>query len=331
MRKKAITTIGPDFLIVLDEAYANFASIGLKNCAHFHPKSKVFLYDLTPQPSDGLQSLSRLHENVQYIHWPGSRWLKNGWVDTLTFSDFHYNFKISDRFKHLSRILRYKLFGRKKEGWGELDKKEYVRKKKHFMHLCSQRTVICQDCLERTDKHLVFIDADAFVWRSLDPVFRKDFDVALTLRRLNDIKIGFVPGIKSDRPIPYKVINAGVLYFKNNDRARRFVSLWTDKILSIRDFALDQTALAQLLLDADAHSFEGYEKDIKVGTGGDPVIIKLLPCEPYNNFYIRENLTFESEAEDTYIAHFKGCLHKQEYYSSLKKLAENHIRGKADS
>jgi hypothetical protein len=227
--------------------------------------------------------------------------------------------------------MRYKLFGKKREGWGELDKKEHVRKKRHFMNLCAQRTVICRDCLERTDNNLVFIDADALVWNRLDPVFQKDFDVALTMRRLNDIKIGPVPGIKSEMPIPYKVLNAGVLYFKNNELSRRFVNLWIDKVLRIRDFALDQTALAQLVLDADEHAFDGYEKDLSITSDDYSINIKLLPCEPYNNFYISDNFIFNNGEDVTYIAHFKGYLHRDDYYSALKAFVEKHIDASGES
>jgi len=320
-----MTQNGPDFLIVLDQAYAKFLSLGLTTLAHFHPGAKVFLYDLTPAPSVEIQGMSKLYKNIDYIHWPQSKWLENTWVDSLGFSDFHYDYTIRDRIKRLSRMMRYKLLGIRKEGWGELDKTEEVRKKKHFMNLCSQRTVICKDCLERTGNNVVFIDADAIVWRSVDAVFEKDFDVALTMRRLNDMIIDYVPEIHSDRPVPFKVINAGVIYFKNNERSGKFVNLWVEEILKARDFALDQTALAQLVLDADKHAFEGYERDISIGSGSGPISIKLLPCEPYNNFYMRNDFTFETMERDTYIAHFKGYLHRDEYFSSLKRVVEKHI------
>ncbi len=320
-----MTQNGPDFLIVLDQAYAKFLSLGLSTLAHFHPRAKVFLYDLTPEPSAELQGMSKLYENSDWIHWPRSKWLKNTWVDSLGFSDFNHNYTISDRLKHLSRVMRSKLLGIRKEAWGELDKDKQVRKKKYFMNLCSQRTVICRDCLERTGNNVVFIDADAIVWRSVAAVFEKDFDVALTMRRLNDIVIDYVPGIHSDRPVPFKVINAGVIYFKNNERSRKFVNLWVEEILNTRDFAMDQTALAQLVLDADEHAIEEYERDIRIGSGPGPISIKLLPCEPYNNFYMHDDLTFETGEGDTYIAHFKGYLHRDEYFSSLKRVVEKHI------
>jgi hypothetical protein len=310
----------PDFLIVLDANYSKLARLGLRTLMYFHPESKVFIYDLSPHPSKELQLLSESYENVNYIFWPYSQWLKNDWVDTIDFS--YFNQTITDHLKYYFRVLRHRMFGQYKEGW-ILDKKEFVSHKKNVINIWMQKAVCCQDCLQRTSSHLVFLDADAFVWRQLGSIFLKEFDIALTLRRLDDIKIGTDPAVKCNNPIPYLAINAGVLFLKNNNYSRRFIEQWIKKILTTRYFLIDQTALSLLVLEANKNAFKRYEKNIKIKCEEMNVIVKLLPCEFYNNIYIRDDFTFDSDI--VYIAHFKGYLHKEKYYSSLEAIVEKHL------
>lgn len=328
MKKRETFTLSvPDFFLVLDERYAEFAALGMKTLTHFQPDSRVFLYDLSTEPVMALQELSKSFPKVEYTYWSHDKWLKNPWVDTLDFSYFSEGYGIKDHFKYFSRSLRHRLFSQMKEGW-VVDKGEFVRNKKRVIHLWAQKAVCCQDCLEKTDRNIVFLDADAFVWQPLEPVFLKDFDVALTLRRLPDINIGIDRAVKCSEPVPYHAVNAGVIFLKNNDAARWFVTLWIEKMLSMKYFMVEQTALSQLVLDADKTAFTEYEKDIRIERDGLSVKVKLLPCERYNNFYISdEDFTFESDvqSDNVCVAHFKGHLHRKEYLASLTRVVEAHL------
>ena len=209
-----------------------------------------------------------------------------------------------------------------KEGW-VVDKDEFLRKIRRSVSIWMQKAPCCAESLERSDRDIILLDADAFVWNPLDSVFLKDFDVGLTMRRLDDIRIGIDGGVRCAKPVPYHAINAGAMFFRNNDRSLDFVRLWIEKMSVTRYFLVEQTALALLVLEADESAFTAYERGIRIETDRAPIAVRLLPCEKYNNFYIGDDLSFTPDS--VYVAHFKGYLHRQAYFSSLSNLVEQRL------
>lgn len=310
----------PDFIMVLDGNYARFLRLGIKTLNHFHPDSRVFLYDVSPSPSIELQEIAGGYPGVDYRYWPEEKWLRNAWIETLNFSYFFPG--IANCFKYISRLFRHRVFGTMKEGW-VVDKDEFLRKIRRSVSIWMQKAPCCAESLERSDRDIILLDADAFVWNPLDSVFLKDFDVGLTMRRLDDIRIGIDGGVRCAEPVPYHAINAGAMFFRNNDRSLDFVRLWIEKMSVTRYFLVEQTALALLVLEADESAFTAYERGIRIETDRAPIAVRLLPCEKYNNFYIGDDLSFTPDS--VYVAHFKGYLHRQAYFSSLSNLVEQRL------
>ncbi len=312
-----------DFFIVLDDPYAKYAALGLKTTRHFHPESRIFFYDLSPSPSGNLQQLAKEYANVTYLHWPENNWIRIPWVDSLDFEYFHRRFGWRDQIKLLSRKWRHRWLRQFKEDW-ILDKKDYAEKKKRAIRIWVQKASCALDCFGRTNRNLVFLDADAFVWQRLDPVFQREFDVGLTLRRIPDVKIGEDMAVKTFEKIPYLAVNAGVIYFQNTLASQSFIEAWIAKMHTLKHYIVDQTALSQMAYEADPEAFHQYEKviPIKINQKGVAKVV-MFPCEQYNNIYIRDDFSFDEP--DPFVIHLKGYLHQKKYYESIRDLIERRI------
>jgi hypothetical protein len=243
-------------------------------------------------------------------------------VDNLCFSYFYKNF--SDQLKYLSRKTRFRLFGQLKKTW-IIDKKKFINYKKRICHIWAQKAPCFLDCLSRTDRNIIFLDADAFAWRQLHSIFLKDFDVALTLRKLNDVRIGVDPYVKCKKALPYLAINAGVILMRNNPASRQFIKCWMEQIKLTHHFLIEQTALSSILFKADPDAFKTFEKTITIYRNSfeTPVNVILLECEKYNNTYIDRDLSFHEE--ETYVVHLKKSLHGPEFLHLIEEKINKRI------
>jgi hypothetical protein len=312
-----------DFFMVLDDTFFKYAALGLKTIGHFHPQSRVFLYDLSPSPSARFQQLAGEWANAHYRHWPEKNWIKIHWVDTLDFAYFHRKFNWRDQIKYLSRKWRHQWLGQYKDDW-ILEKKLFAEQKKRAIHIWVQKASCCLDCFTRTERNLVYLDADAFIWRRVDPVFQRDFDIGLTLRRLKDIKIGEDVSVRTFEKIPYHAVNAGVIYFQNTLAAKSFVEAWIFKMHNMKYFIIDQTALSQMIYEADPEAFNQYEKVISFQIDQNRAAkVLMLPCEQYNNIYIKDDFFFDEP--NPFVVHLKGYLHQEKYFQSIADLVERRI------
>ena len=141
------------------------------------------------------------------------------------------------------------------------------------------------------DRPMVIIDSDILVNGSLQPVFERDFDVALTWR-----------GDNRDQPI-----NGGLLILNNRRPAvsRRFfenyVRIYSERYADEKgDWFGDQLALR------DALGLEVEQLAASEIVEVDGCRVLLLPCDTYNFSPSNQFTEIERDLGDKLILHFKG-------------------------
>jgi hypothetical protein len=151
---------------------------------------------------------------------------------------------------------------------------------------------IILDALENTnEKHLVWMDADAFCIRPIHQTFQLNFDIAVTIRPPSENE-------HSSWPMFDGYINAGVIFFRNNESTKELVRQWIDAIPHTQT-RTDQEAL-NVVMEAPR-----MRKHYRVYRTMSLIPKMSLPTEIYNYYY------FPLEPKDrTKVLHFKG--HKEE-------------------
>ena len=157
----------------------------------------------------------------------------------------------------------------------------------------------------------LFLDADAILIKNIEHVYESSFDIALTLRRTNEIDFSYG---RCD------VLNAGVIFFGENKYKRNiFLDEWKKIALNTNENIRDQTGLTRLLQKSFSKKefFYNYEKNIKIKNNF--IKIKLLPCEKYNFNWIEELTKNNSLLNEIHILHFKGSRHNLHTFDNLFK------------
>lgn len=309
----------PNFFYVLDDAFAGFLELGLRAIRCFHPEARVVAYDVGQEPSARLRALAQTDGRLTVVPWPERRWMRTAWADGVDFGYFHPRWSLRDEIKYRSRRLRKRLTGKARDAW-IIDKAAWLAQQRRKIRIWAQKAACAKDLLDGNPGDWIFLDADAVPWRPLGPVFDEDFDVALTLRRLADVKVGIDPGVRMERPLPYHAVNAGVMFLRGNQASRRFLDLWCGAMERIPYHMIEQTALSVLCLEADPRAFDGYRRPLLLGGG---IRLRLLPCEEFNNTYIDEELRFD---ERSAVVHFKGYLHQSRYLAALEQRVAERVR-----
>ncbi len=94
---------------------------------------------------------------------------------------------------------------------------------------------IIQNCLAEPNDFVTYLDGDAILLSRIDEVASGAYDIGLVLRPDGDV---------SWSPHTSGQINAGVMFFANNDAARHFVHEWAAETVRARN---DQVAVNQML------------------------------------------------------------------------------------
>ncbi len=313
--------ITPDFLYVCDAPFAPHVALGVKAIRTFYRNSKIFVYDLSETPSEAFLEFGHRDDAVEIIWHPPSKWVEPKIASLVDFDYFHPRQSLKDRLKTIVRHLRYLLTGQAKENW-IVDKSYYVAKRRRFIRIIAQKPYCIADCLSRDGRPLVFLDADAFLIAPFLEMKNWNCDVAVTLRRLPEIKIGIDHGVAWSRKIPFHAVNAGVIFFFNTAEARSFVAGWLKRTLEFDYFMVEQTALSQMLLDADPDAFDSYFKTIRVGD----TRVLTLPCETYNNTYYHPQRN--EIPNDACVVHYKGGHKQSQFFDAISSRIENHLAGR---
>jgi len=144
----------------------------------------------------------------------------------------------------------------------------------------------------RVTGKLVWIDADVIPINTIDEVFERDFDVAITARSKLE-----------ETHSAYGAVNSGVLFFNtNSETIRRFVDAWTAQIESMPLAPnREQEAVMELFREA-GESFEQYFHTIDLELGPGKITGVVLPCLAYNHYNFEAGV---NPAENK-ILHFKA-------------------------
>lgn len=159
------------------------------------------------------------------------------------------------------------------------------------------------------EETIVWIDGDATLIQSIPEIEADDsFDIGITVReKVNKKKSHY--------------INAGVVFVKNNARARKFVDFWIASMPPLPDldtmekpsnYSDQQTLEEKILLPALDCPLWDLVGEIHEVMG---VRVKFFDCETYNNFALIKAPRWEEGPGDTKILHFKGHrMHRIESY-----------------
>jgi len=305
-----------DFFWICDANYAHFLELGVASALYFHPDATLYVYDLCDSPSEKIAAIAARYPSVKIVPWPEKRWVRLPLANTIDFSYYMPNWNLRDELKYWSRKIRYAVTSRRKSDW-IVNKTEWMNNQRRKILVWAQKAACAADCLSRSENNLIFLDADAIPLCALHDVFEKEFDVALTLRRIPDVRVGLDKGVKMSLPLPYHAVNAGVLFFKKGTKSFSFVDVWASKMQVVPYHMAEQTALSMLCLDADVDAFRQYEKNLSLNLPGDEsVIIQLLSCDIFNNTYLDDCSNIPAGVK---VAHFKGYLHQDIYFSRISK------------
>lgn len=146
---------------------------------------------------------------------------------------------------------------------------------------------IIRKCLQKHHEFTVYMDGDALLQDRIDEVATNDYDIGVTLRRVDEIENEWH---KKNIDI-VRFVNAGVLFFNPTKETFNFLDLWTEKIKEVHN---DQMALNQLVCP------EKYPELLSVHNING-VKIKFFSGNHYNFYYFDESLSPNMK-----ILHFKG-------------------------
>ncbi len=164
----------------------------------------------------------------------------------------------------------------------------YNTKDNYFVP-CYFKPKVIRDALEHYRTDILWLDGDCLMKSRVDEMLG-GVDVAVTLRR------------PTNGSLYDGYINAGVMAFRNTQRAFGLLRQWEDMQQHSR---ADQDAMNRLLLN---HSkLDKYNELINV----EGCFVKVLPCEVYNFFYFEE-------PDNAKIYHVKGHLRPQYYQKILE-------------
>ena len=300
-----------DFVTFAADNYADWTGHWLESAARSNPDARLFVYDVSAQPSDTLQALVARYPRAQCIPWPQESWLAPDWVADTNFRFFWPGFDLRDQLKYLSRRLRVQLGAKRKHDW-MIDKAAFVATKQYFIRICCQKPYILRDALARTDRALAYVDADAVVLERFPGYPGGESDFAVTVVDADQVRIGGAwepPG--PDGPLPVVLINAGVMFANQTAGARGLLDQWIAEMSRVRHGASDQTALANLIYRHE-RNFGTAVRQARIELSDGSAIVAGLACARYNQVRIARDGSGIDEGAA--IAHFVGSW-KQEAHS----------------
>lgn len=161
--------------------------------------------------------------------------------------------------------------------------------------------VILDALYTQDDELLVYTDCDIRILERIDEIDTKDYDVALTVHPPE-----YYGGAKAGEGHPNitSYLNAGVIFFYNNDKAKQFIREWVLMMMNDTECGSDQEALTKILIKNCKEEIRPYTSFIWKG-----IRIKLYPSLVYNYTFIK--YTNDKQAK---IIHYVG-----DYSNVLKK------------
>lgn len=138
------------------------------------------------------------------------------------------------------------------------------------------KPLILLDALDsiEPDDFLVWLDSDANVLGKIDEITESDYDIGVTFRKNS--------------------INAGVVFVRHTETAKKFLKSWAEKVRKS-----DQEALNSLC--------PVFEEELNKVVMRHETKIKVFPCKVYNNFF------FNKPQDDAKIIHYKSSTSRHLY------------------
>jgi len=309
------------FVMMADDAFSPWVDLALEALAISNPNQRVLIYDLSDQPSLRLAEAANQHAGAEVIYWPPGRWLSPVWVNTACFEFFWPHWPLKEELKRIGRLIRWKCFGKKKDGW-ILDKNEALHRRRHFVRIICQKPEIIWHALESCCEDITFVDADAIVLDRLNTMPVPDVCCAFTVVSREDLRVGIDTGCDYSEETPFSAINAGVMFFRR-DLPREFIDEWWREIERVHHSLTEQTALACLLWRVDPELFQLASQ--AAGTtqwslglaSGRRIAFSLLPCSIYNHYRLS---TSPDVQENVKVIHFVGGWKHSKNWEAVNRL-----------
>lgn len=176
-------------------------------------------------------------------------------------------------------------FGRKYD----VNKENFLRKNEGKTPIsCEYKPSMIRHCLDKAKEGetFVYLDGDAYILQNIDELETNDYDIAVTLRTIPEIKT-------YGHKLYMGAINAGVIILRKTEKTIVFLKRWANQIGADDS---DQLVLNKILknhIDIDKIG-ETVERD--------GLKVKLLTTKIYNNYYSIS----KDELPKVKIRHLKG-------------------------
>jgi hypothetical protein len=312
-----------DFVCMANEAYLRWTELCIRSIERRQPSSTIHLFDLTEARDNRLRSAFATHPRVRITHFPSGEWVWPAWIDSADFDFIWPNFGMRETLKYYSRRLR-KALGVRNENW-MTDKAAHVRRVRAALRLFAQKPYVIGRALAAARHDLVFIDVDAVVLKPLDAVFDFEFDFAVTAEPPQDVIVGPEPPECTDRPhYPYKAINVGVMFVRNNDRVRPLLQAWIREMETVRHLSIEQTALAHLIQRLVPDFYQQHYRPASLRLEGALVSVMALPMNLYNFTHLRRQDALV--APDKFVAHFCGGKKQEQHWPWVQKMISDTLQ-----
>lgn len=280
------------FMTAGDQGYAFLIRENCTQVRALYPDAPILVYDygLTDaQRTDFEQSFQPL----TVIDWRDQ-------LDALPDS-----WKIMDEAQKRKLALAYNA---RKTGWKKRLRKTFFKRFPNsgfanrlkdtairYENLMVQKIAIIRDASVRAaDDTLVYLDADAMVFKPIDDAFSDDADITVTL--LNK---------QSWEHNACFIFNAGVIYFNADTAARnRFIDAWWEGAERNDEWLREQSALVRLVESQTPREAFVPGKNTTLTLDGAPVRVRFEACDDYN-FFDMENIEPE-DFPDSRVYHFTG-------------------------
>ncbi|MHA1598827.1 MAG: putative nucleotide-diphospho-sugar transferase [Alphaproteobacteria bacterium] len=275
---------------------ANYYFLLRENCVQvraLYPDARILVYDFGLQAAQAT-ALEEDFPPLQVIDWRAQ-------IDDI--DDFSAN--VTDTQRHKLALA----FNARKQGAAKRLRKFILKrfpesgiskaieaKALRFENLLAQKIRCMRDASERVGAEpLVFLDADAMLFKPIDDVF--DDDAA-------DVTVTVIDKISWEYNFCF-VLNSGVIFFGPNVEARdALLDGWWRATLLNEEWLREQTALVRMLEAAGGRQMfrGGQTENLKIGDAH--VRVHVAACSEFN-FYDMENIE-PQDFPDARIYHFTG-------------------------
>lgn len=279
------------FVIMGNKNYYSLLNHNINFIRNIYPTAPILVYDWGDD--QGLPGFSVPDANVTVIDW-GANILDLREIRRQTTPEQQRDLALryNARFKRtLGQRIRKSLLKRLPNS---IFAAPLITAGLRFENMLLQKISCMRDALGRIDGGgLAFLDADAFLLKDLDDLFRRDdFDVGITL---------------IDNPNwahnQCAVINSGVIFFHSPRPGLAFLSAWLDATAHCDEWLREQTAMVRMLERIAPDLFQAG-RVTPVTLGDQSIRVLALAGKEFNN-----NDMSKGPGEGTRIWHLANTAH----------------------